>query len=80
MEEGRTEEAIDHYRQALAAQPHFAKAHYNLGTALVRLRRLPEATREYRAALGDDPGFTAASEDLSRIEAYLRAHPGIPER
>jgi len=49
--QGRTDEAIAHYREALRINPHFAEAHINLGDALAGRGRLAEAGEQCNLAL-----------------------------
>jgi Flp pilus assembly protein TadD len=48
--QGRLEEAVAEYREALRIDPDYAGAHYNLGQALSRLGRESEAAAELGAA------------------------------
>ncbi len=48
--QGRTEEAIAHYRSALEIDPEYARAQYNLGVALARLGQHEEALAHYAEA------------------------------
>jgi tetratricopeptide (TPR) repeat protein len=50
-ERGRLNEAVEHYRQALAIAPGFHQARNNLGTALARDGRIADAIPEFRAAI-----------------------------
>ena len=50
-EEGRTGEAIDHFKAALEVAPNNADAHLNLGEALASLNCLDEAEKQYREVL-----------------------------
>jgi protein O-mannosyl-transferase len=52
---GRTDEAIDHYQQALTLHPDFARAHGNLGNALMVVGRRDEALTHYQKSLQIDP-------------------------
>jgi tetratricopeptide (TPR) repeat protein len=61
---GRTREAIDHYRRALAIDANFAKAHNNLGLALAAQGRPYEALDEYRQALRIKPANAKAHYNL----------------
>ena len=60
---GRTDEAIQHYREAVRLKPDYAMAHYNLALALSP-DRVPEAIQEYRAALRIDPDSAKAHNEL----------------
>ena len=55
LEEGRTEEAVDHLSKALTVQPRYVKAHINLGIALAGQGRLDEAVDHLSQALALDP-------------------------
>jgi len=46
------------------ADPDYAEAHYNLGTALVRLDRVPEAIEQWKEALRIDPDYAEAHANL----------------
>ena len=46
---GLTDEAITHYREALANEPDLAEAHYQLAAALLGQRQLPEASQHFLA-------------------------------
>jgi protein O-GlcNAc transferase len=48
--QGRAEEAIAAFREALALEPNLAEAHHQLGNALKSLRRYAEAAASLRAA------------------------------
>ncbi len=50
-EEGRIEEAIAHYREAIRIKPNYLDAHYNLGVNLMKQGRYEEAMDHYREAL-----------------------------
>jgi tetratricopeptide (TPR) repeat protein len=57
--EGKTEDAIRHYTQALRIKPNFADAHNNIGVALAAQGKLDDAIRHYRETLHirpDDAG------------------------
>ena len=58
------DEAIAHYRLAIAATPDYAAAHNNLGDALRARGKLDEAILAYEEAVRADPGFAEASENL----------------
>jgi tetratricopeptide (TPR) repeat protein len=51
VEEGRVEEGIAHFEQALELNPYFSEAHANWGAALVKEGRLKEGMAQYDIAL-----------------------------
>lgn len=63
---GRPEEAVRCCRQALAADPRMAVAHYNLGTALNRLHDFQEAVAPLREAVRLTPDFLPARANLGQ--------------
>ncbi len=69
-EAGNLEEALLHYRQALARDPGYTKALNNLGTTLAGLGRDTEAIEAYREALSIAPQHTGARFNLAN--ALLR--------
>jgi len=82
--QGRTEEAIEHYLQALQLKPDYDKAHYNLGFALDNQGRTEEAIEHYLQALRIKPDYVEAHNNLGNalnnqgrteeaIEHYLQA-------
>ena len=62
--QGRTFEAIDHFRAAIRIDPRFADAHNNLGNALEHQGRTAKAIRHYREALRIDPAMASAHYNL----------------
>jgi len=66
-EQGRNDEAIAEFREALETLPRYVEAHVNLGTALAAQGRNEEAEAEWRQALAIEPdlveqhGLLAAS-------------------
>ena len=65
--QGRTKEAMSHYREALRINPHNIVAHYNLANALVSQGRLMEATKHYADAVRIEPAFAEAHNNLGNI-------------
>jgi protein O-mannosyl-transferase len=55
VDDGRVDEAIACYRNALRVRPAFAAAHTNLGIALLAQQHPEEAANEFRRALAIDP-------------------------
>jgi tetratricopeptide (TPR) repeat protein len=64
---GRFEEAIGHYRRALAVSPHHATARNALGTALQIAGNLEGAMAEFEAALRARPDYPDAHLNLARL-------------
>ena len=67
----RFDEAIAHYRLAIAVSPDYASAHHNLGDALRAQGKLDEAVSAYAEALRADPDFAQASENLDAARKEL---------
>ena len=77
----------------LASVEHYAEAHSNRGTMLLRGGRLPEAIGEFDRALRIDPDYNEAlinsgtvllqmgrvQEAVARYEQAVRIHPGTAE-
>jgi protein O-mannosyl-transferase len=92
---GDLPEAIAAYQEAVRIQPQYAKAHYNLGTALMESTgRRTDAIRELETAVMLDPQYAKANNNLGKalaqdseslpaaIEHYkqaLRADPDLVE-
>jgi len=88
-DEGRLDEAIDQYRQALKLKPDDADTHYDLANALCRKGLWNEAIAEYREDLKLSPGdytgynnlgaalFQAGrlSEAIAQFQEALRLKP-----
>jgi tetratricopeptide (TPR) repeat protein len=60
---------MEQWEQALRVKPDLADAHYNLGVALARAGRAPEAIEHYEQALRLRPDLTAARNALARLQA-----------
>jgi len=69
--QGRVEEAIAHYREALTSDPMNVKSHINLGVALVDLGRLDEAVDQYRQALQLQPDHPGVHNNLGNALVLL---------
>ena len=60
MEAGKADEAVKAYERAIAARPDDDTAHFDRASALLKLAKLPEATRELQRALEThDPSLKA---------------------
>ena len=89
---GKTEEAIKHYTEALRINPYADRAHNNLGNAYALLGRPDKADREYRAALAMRANPVAyynlgnlysrqgkLNESVAYYEKALEIQPDYPE-
>jgi tetratricopeptide (TPR) repeat protein len=63
-DQGKTDEAIDHYQQAIELRPRYAEAHYNLGRLLAQKGRLDDAVSHYEKALEINPADAEARNNL----------------
>ena len=64
-------EAIDCFRNALELDPGSADAHNDLGVALARAKRVPEAREQFQEAVRIQPDFEEARDNLERAETSL---------
>ncbi len=64
LRQGRVDEAIAHYREALRIKPGYEEAHDDLGTALLRQGRLGEAIEQYHQSLALEPSNAKAHNNL----------------
>jgi len=65
--QGRTEEAIEHYLQALRIRPDDVDAHNNLGNAFIRKGNIKEAIVHFRKALSINPNNINARNNLNKV-------------
>jgi protein O-mannosyl-transferase len=63
-EQGEADQAIDHYRRAVALRPDYAEAHYNLGRLLVEHGQLADAIAHYERAAAINPADAEAENNL----------------
>ena len=66
--QGRYDEAIAHYQQALKHHGTYAPAHNNMGTALKAQGKVDEAIAQYQRALSLQPGYPDARFNLANAE------------
>jgi tetratricopeptide (TPR) repeat protein len=64
VEQGRTDEAIGQFQQALQIRPGYAETYYNLGNALLQQGRVNEAIGQFQQALQIKPGYADARFNL----------------
>ena len=63
-EQGEADQAVDHYRRAVALRPDYAEAHYNLGRLLVEQGQLDDAIVHYERATAINPADAEAQNNL----------------
>ena len=63
-EQGEADQAIDHYKRAVAVRPDYAEAHYNLGRLLVQRGQLDDAIAHYESAAAINPVDAEAQNNL----------------
>jgi tetratricopeptide (TPR) repeat protein len=63
-DQGDVDQAVEHYRQAVALRPNYAEAHYNLGRLLVQKGQLNDAIAHYEKALQINPADAEAHNNL----------------
>ena len=76
VEEGRLEEAIPHFEEAVRLRPGFVEARFYLGSTLLRLNRLEESIVHLQEAVRLQPGFENAHMNLGPWAGKSRAHGG----
>jgi len=69
METGEVDEAIAHYREALALNPQYPEACNNLGEALAGRGAVKEAIAQFEKASQLDPGYSVARTNLGMMLA-----------
>lgn len=67
LEQGKTDEAVEAYRKALAVNPDDEDLRYNLGIALARQGRIDEAIQQYEEALKLFPEHTDVHNNLGNL-------------
>lgn len=65
--QGRTDDAIKHYKEALSINPDFEMAYINLGKALLSQGKLDKSVNYYRALLAVKPNYTGIHHNLGII-------------
>ena len=66
-EQGETDQAIDHYQQAISLRPGYAEAHYNLGRLLAEQGQFDHAIDHYERAAEINPADAEAQNNLGVI-------------
>lgn len=68
---GKLEEAVQHFRLALALAPDQVEAHYYLGLSLLTMQEIDRARSEFEAVLALDPAYVKAHDGLGLIALRL---------
>jgi protein O-mannosyl-transferase len=63
-DQGKTDQAIDHYRDAVGLRPDYAEAHYNLGRLLAEQAQFDDAIAHYAKAVELNPADAEAQNNL----------------
>jgi tetratricopeptide (TPR) repeat protein len=71
-QQGKLDEAMEHYSTALRLNPNHAEAHSNLGTAFALCGNFEDATKHFRIAFKLNPRLLVAANSLAWI---LATHP-----
>ncbi len=70
--EGKVEEAIEYYLEALDLAPDSAAVHYNLGVACGQNGQHKRAIQEFQAALKLDPNLEEARREMEKVLQAVR--------
>jgi len=62
----RTDEAIEHFKEAVRLDPNFAEGHHRLGVSLLSQKKFDEAVVHLRDVVRLTPGAASAHGDLAR--------------
>jgi predicted O-linked N-acetylglucosamine transferase (SPINDLY family) len=71
LSQGKLEEAIAQFRQAIRSQPAFPEAHNNLANVLFGMNRADEAVVHYQKALELTPDYAEAHNNLGSALMHL---------
>jgi len=69
---GQLDEAIKNYKMAIAINPNYAKAHFNLAGTLQDLGQLDAAVKSYEQTLEIDPDYAEAHNNLGSVFKELK--------
>lgn len=70
MTEGKVNDAIEQYQQAMEVDPAYALVHFNLGAALGQSGQMDSAIGEYQKAIALQPDYFQARNNLA--DAFLQ--------
>ena len=69
---GQLDFAVKNYKKAIALNPYYAKAHFNLAGAFQELGQLKSAVISYKKALEIEPGYAEAHNNLANVFKELK--------
>jgi tetratricopeptide (TPR) repeat protein len=78
-EQGRSDEALAHFRRAVEIRPGYARAQYNLGAALREKGQTDEAIVHLQRAVDIQPDYVEAHNSLARALGQRREWDGAME-
>jgi tetratricopeptide (TPR) repeat protein len=79
-QQGKLDEAIRQYREAIKIDPAYAPAHYNLANALAQKGQVNEAIGEYQAALKLRPDNERVQRNIAHMIWVLATSPEATAR
>jgi tetratricopeptide (TPR) repeat protein len=68
-QEGKLDEAIEHYKRAVELDPNYPEAEHNLGAALAMQKKYPEAIVHFQKALSINPARPNTWSNLAKAYA-----------
>jgi len=75
--EGKNDEAITHYREAIDINPSYVDAHYNLADTFVKQNKIDQAIEHLREAVRITPSFAALNNLGVNLERQLKHDEAI---
>ncbi|MGD9122378.1 MAG: tetratricopeptide repeat protein, partial [Desulfobacterales bacterium] len=69
LRNGKVENAVFHFREALRLKPDYAQAYNSLGAALVLTGKTDEAVFNFKKALQIKPDYLEPKDNLDRLSA-----------
>ena len=71
-QQGKLDEALKHYKEAVRIDPNYADAHINMGVTLDKKGDLQEALQCYAKAIQINPEHAAAHRNMGLVSASTR--------
>ena len=73
--QGRLDDAIAEFQEAISIKPNYAEAHNNLGVTYQFQNRFDEAIAEFQQAISINPNYTQAQNNLKIAQLRLARKP-----